>query len=133
MQKKSIVLIFIALLFQLNCAHMRFSEQIEPIIEKGNLNAAELKNLIESKSNEYMLIDVRSKGEYESGYIPTAINIPHTKIQEYMEEIQKKKLIIVYCKVGERAEVARKKLTELGYENVINFGGTNSWSYELVK
>jgi len=112
---------------------MRFSEQIEPIIEKGNLNAAELKNLIESKSNEYMLIDVRSKGEYESGYIPTAINIPHTKIQEYMEEIPKEKLIIVYCKVGERAEVARKKLTELGYENVINFGGTNSWSYELVK
>ncbi len=133
MAKKLIPFIFVALLLQSNCAHKGFSKQIEDIIEKKNISAAELKKLIDKGDKDYVLIDVRSEGEYKSGYIATAINIPYTKIQERIEEIPPNKLIIVYCKVGGRAEVARKKLTELGYENVINFGGTNSWSYELVK
>jgi len=131
--KKLIALTFITLLFQLNCAHMRFSKQIETIIEKETLSATELKELIDNKNREYILIDVRTKSEYSTGHIPTAINIPHTKIQERTKEIPKEKLIIVYCKVGGRSEIAKKKLIELGYENVINFGGTNSWKYELVK
>ena len=133
MKKISLSLIFIAFLFQLNCAHSGFSKEIEIIIEKESLNATELKELIAKKDEGYVLIDVRSEREYNTGYIPTAINIPHTKIKENIEEIPKGKLIIVYCKVGGRAETARKKLIELGYENVINFGGTNSWKYELEK
>ncbi len=134
MTKKITVLIFIALMLtQLNCAPKGFSKQIENIIEEQKLSSSELKELIDKKDKGFVLIDVRSKSEYNSGYIPTAINIPYTKIQERSEEIPKDKLIIVYCKVGGRAETARKKLIELGYENVINFGGTNSWEYELVK
>jgi phage shock protein E len=133
MQKKSILLIFTVLLFQINCAHQGFSKQIENIIEKQKLSSTGLKELIDNKNKEYLLIDVRSEREYNSGYIPTAINIPHTEIQEHAEKIPKDKLIVVYCKVGVRAESARKKLIKLGYENVINFGGTNSWKYELEK
>jgi phage shock protein E len=134
MTKKITVLIFIALMLtQLNCAPRGFSKQIENIIEEQKLSSPELKELIDKKDKGFVLIDVRSESEYNSGYIPTAINIPYTKIQERSEEIQKDKLIIVYCKVGGRAETARTKLIELGYKNVINFGGTNSWEYELVK
>jgi phage shock protein E len=134
MIKKFVVLTLIALmLIQLNCAPRRFSKQIENIIEEQKLSSTELKELIDKKDAGFLLIDVRSESEYDSGYIPTAINIPYTKIQERSEEIPKDKLIIVYCKVGGRAETARKKLMELGYENVINFGGTNSWKYELIK
>jgi phage shock protein E len=43
------------------------------------------------------------------------------------------KLIIVYCTVGGRANITENKLIELGYKNVINFGGINSWNYELEK
>ncbi|MBN1694709.1 rhodanese-like domain-containing protein [candidate division WOR-3 bacterium] len=134
MTKKITVLIFIALMLtQLNCASRGFSKQIENIIEEQKLSSSELKELIDKKDTGYILIDVRSESEYNSGYIPTAINVPYTRIHEQSEEIPKDKLIIVYCKFGERAETARKKLIELGYENVINFGGTNSWEYELVK
>jgi phage shock protein E len=134
MIKKFVVLTLIALmLIQLNCAPRGFSKQIENIIEEQKLSSTELKELIDKKDAGFLLIDVRSESEYDSGYIPTAINIPYTKIQERSEEIPKDKLIIVYCKVGGRAETARKKLMELGYENVINFGGTNSWKYELIK
>ncbi len=134
MIKKFAVLISIALmLIQLNCAPRGFSKQIKNIIEVQKLSPAELKELIDKEDKGFVLIDVRSEREYNSGYIPTAINIPYTKIQERSEEIPRDKLIIVYCKVGGRAETAKNKLIELGYKNVINFGGTNSWDYELVK
>jgi phage shock protein E len=133
MQKKSIVLIFVALLFQINCAHQGFSKQVENIIEKKSISASELKDLIDRKDNGYILIDVRSEEEYNSGHIPTSVNIPHTKIQEETAKIPKEKLIIVYCKVGGRAGIAENKFIELGYQNVINFGGINSWNYEVEK
>jgi phage shock protein E len=133
MLKKSIVLIFVALLFQINCAHQGFSKQVENIIEKKSISASELKELIDKKDNGYILIDVRSEEEYDSGHIPTSVNIPHTKIQEETAKILKDKLIIVYCKVGGRAGIAENKLIELGYQNVINFGGIDSWNYELEK
>jgi len=133
MQKKLYAIILLIIILQINCAHQGFSKQTQTIIENGKLSSTELKELIDNKNKDYALIDVRSVGEYNSGYIPTAINIPVNTIENRIDEIPKNKLIIVYCKVGGRAENARKKLTELGYENVINFGGTNSWKYELVK
>lgn len=133
MQKKLYLIILLSIILQANCAHQGFSKQTQTIIENGTLSSSELKELIDNRSKDYVLIDVRSESEYKSGYIPTAINIPHTNIEDHTGEIPKDKLIIVYCKVGGRAENARQKLLELGYENVINFGGTNSWKYELVK
>ncbi len=133
MQKKLYLIILLSIILQTKCAHQGFTKQTQTIIENGTLSSSELKELIDNKSKDYVLIDVRSESEYKSGYIPTAINIPHTNIENHTEEIPKDKLIIVYCKVGGRAENARKKLIELGYENVINFGGTNSWKYELEK
>jgi phage shock protein E len=133
MQKKLTLIIIFAFILLINCAHQGFSQQTQTIIEKGKLSSKELKNLIDSKNKDYMLIDVRSKGEYNGGYIPTAINIPVNTIEENTNKIPKNKLIIVYCKVGGRAESAKRSLKKLGYENVINFGGTNDWKYELVK
>jgi len=133
MQKKLTLIILLAFILQINCAHQGFSKQTQTIIGNGKLSSPELKNLIDNKNKDYVLIDVRSESEYNNGYIPTAINIPVNTIENRTDEIPENKLIIVYCKVGGRAENARKKLIELGYENVINFGGTNSWKYELEK
>jgi phage shock protein E len=133
MTRKLIALIFVAILIQISCASKGLSKQIEDIIEKKNISASELKGLIDNDNKDYLLIDVRSKEEYNSGHIPTAINIPYTKIQKETEKIPKEKPIIVYCKVGGRASIAEQKLIESGYKKVINFGGINSWNYELEK
>ncbi|MCK4226375.1 rhodanese-like domain-containing protein [candidate division WOR-3 bacterium] len=110
-------------------------EQIKTkgIEEKLNLSAAELKKLIDEKNEDYLLIDVRTRKEYNTGHIPTAINIPHTEIEKHINEIPEDKLIIVYCQVGGRASVAASKLKDLGYSEVINFGGINSYKYKLEK
>lgn len=110
-------------------------EQIKTkgIEEKLNLSAAELKKLIDEKNEDYLLIDVRTRKEYNTGHIPTAINILHTQIEKRTNEIPKDRLIVVYCKVGGRSSVAESKLKELGYKNVLNFGGINSYPYKLEK
>jgi rhodanese-related sulfurtransferase len=133
MQKRLYLITLITTILLINCAHQGFSQQTQTIIKKGSLNSSELQKLIENKNNDYLLIDVRSSSEYNSGYIPTAINIPVNMIENRIDEIPENKLIIVYCKVGGRAAKARKKLKELGYDNVINFGGTNDWEYKLEK
>ena len=91
----------------------------------------ELKSLIESKTEEYLLVDVRTEAEYDSGYIPTAINIPYTEIGEKLPVKDKSALIIVYCRSGNRSSIAKSTLDGLGYKRVVDFGGVYRWTGEL--
>ena len=70
-------------------------------------------------------IDVRSVGEYQSGHIESAANIPHNQITEKIAELQIEKdaPILLYCRSGRRAGFALEALEKLGYSNVTNIGG----------
>jgi hypothetical protein len=62
MTKRFALLIFIALMLtQHNCAPRGFSKQTETIIEEQKLSSEELKELIDNKNKDYVLIDVRSE------------------------------------------------------------------------
>jgi rhodanese-related sulfurtransferase len=108
-------------------------EETEELKVKDTIKPLELKELIDEENEDYLLIDVRTEQEYKEGHIPTAINIPHIDIESNLDKIPKDKLIIVYCKIGGRASTAATKLKDLGYKNVINFGGIDSYKYELEK
>ena len=94
----------------------------------------EAKALME-ESEGYILLDVRTKEEYESGYIPGAINIPLSDINENVVSSlpDKSQMILVYCRSGNRSRQASDKLSRLGYTNIIEIGGINSWKGEVVK
>ena len=83
----------------------------------------------------YILLDVRTKEEYESGYIPGAINIPLSDINENVVSSlpDKSQMILVYCRSGNRSRQASDKLSKLGYTNIIEIGGINSWKGEIIK
>ena len=83
----------------------------------------------------YILLDVRTKEEYESGYIPGAINIPLSDINENVVSSlpDKSQMILVYCRSGNRSRQASDKLVNLGYANIIEIGGINSWKGEIIK
>lgn len=66
------------------------------------------------KENEYVIIDVRTKEEYDESHIKDAINIPYDEINENIE-IEKDKIIFVYCKSGNRSNIAYNTLNNLGY------------------
>ena len=72
-----------------------------------------------------IVIDVRSKDEWDTGHVEKAVHIPHTEIADRIGEVtdDKEAKIVVYCKVGGRAGVAKKALEELGFTNVENGGG----------
>lgn len=82
----------------------------------------------------YILLDVRTTGEYQQGHIPGAICIPNESIgSEEIEELpDKAQKILVYCRSGNRSKQASEKLAKLGYTNVYEFGGILDWTGETV-
>jgi rhodanese-related sulfurtransferase len=92
----------------------------------------ELQQLIDRETKEYLLIDVRTEEEYNSGHIPTAIHIPYTEIVEKVPTEEKDDLIVVYCRSGGRSGRALEALEKAGYTNAYNFGGIIDWTGEIV-
>jgi rhodanese-related sulfurtransferase len=90
-----------------------------------------LRELIHNENTSYHLVDCRSREEWLSGYIPTARHLPYSEITQLQAEASKDDLIIVYCESGGRSETAKKSLEQLGYTNVVNFGGVRDWQWEL--
>ena len=64
--------------------------------------------------NEYTIIDVRTKEEYEEQHIVESINIPYDEIGKEIN-IDKEQILFVYCQSGNRSKIAFNKLTNLGY------------------
>lgn len=83
---------------------------------------------------DVIIIDARTQEEYDTGHIAGAILIPHDKISEQAEQIipDKHALILVYCRSGNRSKTACERLVKLGYQNVKEFGGINTWQYGIV-
>ena len=83
---------------------------------------------------DYILLDVRTQEEYRQSHIPGAICVPNETIGS--EEIpalpDKAQLILVYCRSGNRSKQAAQKLANLGYTNIVEFGGILSWTGETV-
>lgn len=73
------------------------------------------------KENDYIIIDVRTKEEYDEEHIKDAINIPYDIIEENIN-VSKDKMIFVYCYSGGRSKIAYETLTKMGYK-VYDMGG----------
>lgn len=80
------------------------------------LSLKEVKNKL--KNNYFdIIIDVRSKKEFNKGHYKNAINIPYKNIDSNIN-INTNSKILVYCRSGRRALKAIKKLHKLNYENL---------------
>lgn len=90
-------------------------------------------NIMQTEEN-YVILDVRTAQEFASGHIPGAALLPNETIGT--EDIpllpDKDQLILVYCRSGNRSKQAAEKLAQLGYTNIVEFGGINSWTGEIV-
>lgn len=87
------------------------------------------------KENGFILLDVRTKEEYESGHIPHSKNLPLGDIGSSPISIlpDKSQMILVYCRSGNRSRQASEKLVKLGYTSVVEICGINSWKGENVR
>ena len=96
-----------------------------------NITAEEAKQIMDNEEG-YIILDVRTKEEYDEGHIPGAIQISHEEIEARAEQVltDKDQLILVYCRSGRRSKIAAEALAELGYTNIREFGGIIDWPYE---
>jgi len=103
------------------------------IAESANYrNYSELKELLDSDADDYLLLDVRTAGEFSQAHIPGAVNIPYDELPDALPKgTAKDKLIIVYCRSGNRSGTARRILSKAGYTNLHDFGGISRWKGEF--
>ena len=89
--------------------------------------------MMDEESN-YVILDVRTEEEYKEKHIPGAVNIPNESIgnEEIAQLSDKDQLILIYCRSGNRSKQAAYKLVNLGYTNIVEFGGINEWDGETV-
>ena len=88
-----------------------------------------------TKDDGHIIVDVRRQDEYDEGHIPGAVLIPNESITDKQpEELPDlDQIILVYCRSGRRSKEASQKLANIGYTNVYEFGGINTWTGEIVK
>ena len=78
---------------------------------------------------EDILIDVRTKSEYNAGKIADAINIPLDELRSRLPEIPKGKNVYIYCLGGLRGYLAQRILIQNGYTKTFNLsGGYQLWN-----
>ena len=80
------------------------------------------------KEEHAVLLDVRTPGEFSSGALPGAVNIPVQQFKSRLAEVErmtggdKQHAVVVYCRSGRRSAIAKEMLLEAGYGRVTNGG-----------
>lgn len=79
-----------------------------------------------------IILDVRTKGEFQQGHIKNSMNIPVEILDSNLSKLKNKdKTIITCCASGMRSSRAKNILKSKGYENVHNGGGWASLDRKL--
>lgn len=97
------------------------------------LSHGEAKRLMDS-DDKLILVDVRTREEYEESYIDGAILIPLDELEAKATAKlpDKNSRIMVYCRSGKRSKQAAEILDRLGYNNIYDMGGLIDWPFELI-
>ena len=87
-----------------------------------------------ARDDGHVVVDVRRQDEYDAGHIPGAILIPNESIgcdsPEALPDYDQ--IILIYCRTGNRSKQAAEKLAAMGYTNIYEFGGINTWTGDIV-
>ena len=81
----------------------------------GEITGDEFMNIVNNKTGEVIILDVRTKAETAGGMIPGAVNIPVDELSARLSELPKDKEIVTHCRTGLRAEMGYNILRNAGY------------------
>ena len=120
--------------FLLGCAKQAAKSDNEKLTGYQKITPVVVKERLD-KGEKLIIVDVRTKEEYDSGHIPRSLLIPYDEIETKAASLlpDKNASIIVYCRSGRRSEIAAKSLVKLGYTNVADLGAISDWKYGLEK
>ena len=98
--------------------------------DSSKINIISDSQFLEIQDTDYILVDVRTIDEYESGHIQNAINFDFysESFQKEILSLEKKSSIILYCRTQNRSTKAANFLKENGYKEIsVIEGGITSW------
>lgn len=129
------IMIIIAMFFVSACAtHSATPMTTEEVIASAQSGVTFVQNeYLETRLDQnpdVLLLDVRTEAEFKAGHIPGARWIPRGKIEFHIAQTVRDAdaEIIVYCRTGSRAALAKKALDSQGYNNVAAHRGFETWS-----
>lgn len=138
MKKMLSGLLLMSILFLSSCAGSTKQDPPSPSDSKNGavyhkISAAEALQIMED-SGDYILLDVRTKEEFQEQRIDGAILIPVDQIGAEAEKQlpDKDATILIYCRSGRRSASAAKELVQMGYTGIYDFGGIIDWPYNTV-
>ena len=112
------------------------AEEAKKQMEMSEMTVQELKELIESGADDFVLLDVRNPNEYEIANIPGSVLVPLPDIEDgegvdKVKELLNGHRLIAHCKMGGRSAKALGILKEAGIEGTNVKGGITAWSREV--
>ena len=124
--KRICTLILAMLLALTGCGGMTVKNTYQQITQE------EAKNMMNTQ--EVVVLDVREQDEFDAGHIPGAVLLPVGTITKdtaaaVIDDLDT--VVLVYCRSGNRSKTASQTLADLGYTNVYEFGGINTWPYDV--
>ena len=124
---KRIIPLFLVLMLLVSACGSKTAE----VNTYTQITQEEAKKMIDKQ--DVIILDVREPDEFNSGHILNAVLLPVGSInEETAAEVipEKDSIVLVYCRSGNRSKMASHALVQLGYTNVYEFGGINTWPYE---
>ena len=100
-----------------------------------NVSAEEAYKLI-NEDKEFVILDVRTKEEYDDGHIPGAKLFPVQVLPMKLAELDKykDKPVLVYCASGGRSPRAVDTLVNSDFTNLYHMNrGISSWRYNVTR
>ena len=123
--KRILTLILAMLLVLSGCGGTTMENTYQQITQE------EAKDMMDTQ--EDIVLDVREQDEFDTGHIPEAVLLPVGTITKdaaaaVIDDLDT--VVLVYCRSGNRSKTASSTLADLGYTNIYEFGGINTWPYE---
>jgi len=94
-----------------------------------NASVENVRTMLETtRQGELTLLDVRMEPEYEEFHVPGATLLPLPDLPDRLDEIDRAKPVVVYCRSGGRSAAAARLLAGAGFPRVVNMlGGIMAW------
>ncbi|MBF2017338.1 MAG: molybdopterin-synthase adenylyltransferase MoeB [Rivularia sp. T60_A2020_040] len=112
------------------------AQEAQQQMDISEMTVKDLKELIDSGAEDYVLLDVRNPHEYEIAHIPGSVLIPLSEIEngpgvDKVKEMLNGHRLIAHCKMGGRSAKALGILKQAGIEGTNVKGGITAWSQEV--
>jgi rhodanese-related sulfurtransferase len=117
------------------------NSNLEQSITGEDITTKEAFDLIQNNSEnpDFVILDVRTLDEYNSGHIENAsmLDFYNESFRDDLDQLDKNDTYVVYCRSGNRSRSATDIMVELGFKDVYNMlGGIVQWNkdgYKIVK